>query len=142
MTVATESALDDTARRRAMQSPAATGLRAWLSRISEPHILFPALTIVILGVIWSATLKLIRVERANAATASAAATLELVETYEAQVVRALREIDQTLKFVKYVCESKGASAALSGATYTLCVYSHVCTQHIGSCFCNAGHCGR
>jgi diguanylate cyclase (GGDEF)-like protein len=113
MTVATESALDDTARRRAMQSPAATGLRAWLSRISEPHILFPALTIVILGVIWSATLKLIRVERTNAATASAAATLELVETYEAQVVRALREIDQTLKFVKYVCESKGASAALS-----------------------------
>jgi diguanylate cyclase (GGDEF)-like protein len=112
MTIA-ESALDDTARRRAMQSSAATGLRAWLSRISEPHILFPALTIVILGVIWSATLKLIRVEHTNAAAASAAATLELVETYEAQIVRALREIDQTLKFVKYVSETKGASAALS-----------------------------
>src|SRR6202030_862445 len=39
-------------------------------------------------------------------------TLELVNTYEAQVVRALREIDQTLKFVKYAYETKGAAAAL------------------------------
>ena len=142
MTIGANPSLDDTARRRAVQSPAATGLRAWLSRLTEPQILYPGATILALGMIWGGTLNLVRVERADAATASAAATLELVETYEAQVVRALREIDQTLKFVKYVCESKGASAALSGATYTLCVYSHVCTQHIASCFCNAGHCGR
>jgi hypothetical protein len=96
-----------------MHSPAATGPRAWLTRLTEPHILFPALTILVLGVIWSATLNLIKVERANAATASAAAALELVNTYEAQVVRALREIDQTLKIVKYVYEIKGASATLS-----------------------------
>ena len=96
-----------------MQSPAATGLRAWLTRLTEPHILFPALTILVLGVIWSATVNLIKVERANSVAASAATALELVNTYEAQVVRALREIDQTLKFVKYVYEIKGASAALS-----------------------------
>jgi diguanylate cyclase (GGDEF)-like protein len=64
-------------------------------------------------VIWSATLNIIKVERANAAAASAAAALELVNTYEAQVVRALREIDETLKLVKYACETKGARAALA-----------------------------
>jgi diguanylate cyclase (GGDEF)-like protein len=69
-------------------------------------------------VIWSATFNLIRVERNNAMTASAAATLELVNIYEAQVVRALSEIDQTLKLVKFVYETKGpgtqgANAALS-----------------------------
>jgi diguanylate cyclase (GGDEF)-like protein len=105
--------IDDTNRRRALQRPAATGLRAWLSRLTEPEILFPALTVLVLGVTWTATLNLIRVEHANAARASAAATLEQLGTYEAQIVRALREIDQTLKFVKYEYETKGASAALS-----------------------------
>jgi diguanylate cyclase (GGDEF)-like protein len=113
MTIGAQSPLDDTTRRRAMQNPAPTGLRAWLSRLTEPHILFPALTILVLAVIWSATLNLIRVERANAARTSAASTLELLDTYEAQIVRALREIDQTLKIVKYVYETKGASATLS-----------------------------
>jgi diguanylate cyclase (GGDEF)-like protein len=113
MTALTNVPIDDTTRQRAMQSAPATGLRAWLHRLSEPHILFPALTLLVLAVIWSATLNIIKVERANAAAASAAAALELVNTYEAQVVRALREIDQTLKLVKYVYETKGAGAALA-----------------------------
>jgi len=96
-----------------MQAAAATGLRAWVSRFTEPEILFPALTILVLGVIWGGTLNLMRVARANAAKTSAATTLELVDTYEAQIVRALREIDQTLKLVKYVYETRGASATLS-----------------------------
>ena len=97
----------------AMQSHAATGLRAWLIRFAEPHILFPVLTILVLGGIWGATFNLIRHERTNAETAAAASGLELVNTYDAQIVRALREIDQTLKFVKYVYPIKGAHAALS-----------------------------
>src|SRR5277367_5596014 len=105
MTIGSQTPLDDTTRRRAMQNPAPTGLRAWLSRFTEPDILFPAITILVLGVIWGGTFNLIRVERANAARTSAAATLELLDTYEAQIVRALREIDQTLKFVKYVYET-------------------------------------
>jgi diguanylate cyclase (GGDEF)-like protein len=113
MPVLTRRALDDTARRRALQIPAATGPRAWMSRLSEPYILFPALTVVVLGVIWGVTLNLIQVERADAAGAATAAALELVNTYEAQVVRALREIDQTLKVVKYAYEAKGAGAALA-----------------------------
>jgi diguanylate cyclase (GGDEF)-like protein len=55
---------------------------------------------------------LIRSERIDATAASGAAVLQLVDTYEAQVVRALREIDQTLKLVKYLSEIKGAPAAL------------------------------
>src|ERR1700729_2753769 len=113
MPVLTRRALDDTARRRALQIPAATGPRAWMSRLGEPYILFPALTVVVLGVIWGVTLNLIQVERADAAGAATAAALELVNTYEAQVVRALREIDQTLKVVKYAYETKGAGAALA-----------------------------
>src|ERR1700691_5872848 len=113
MTIAARPPIDDTTRRRALQRPAATGIRAWLSRLTEPEILFPALTILVLGVIWGGTLNLMRVARANAAKTSAATTLELVDTYEAQIVRALREIDQTLKLVKYVYETRGASATLS-----------------------------
>jgi two-component system, NtrC family, sensor kinase len=117
MTVSTSVPLDDTTRRLAMQSPAATGpvtgRRAWMSWLSEPHILFSTLTILVLGVIWGLTLNLIKIERANAAHAATTAALELVTTYEAQVVRALREIDQTLKIVKYAYETEGARAALS-----------------------------
>ena len=104
--------IDDTTRRRAIQSAPITGLRGWLNRLIEPHILFPGLTILVLAVIWSATFNLIRVERANAAASAAEGALELVNAYEAQVVRALREIDQTLKLVKYAYETNGASATL------------------------------
>src|ERR1700733_3888577 len=112
MSTLTRLALEGTASRRALQAPDITGLRAWLPRFAEAHILFPALTLLVLGLIWVGTLDLIRVERIDATAASNAAVLELVNTYEAQVVRALREIDQSLKLVKYLSEIKGASAAL------------------------------
>jgi diguanylate cyclase (GGDEF)-like protein len=112
MTSLTNIALEDTTRRRALQSAATTGLRARLPWLTDAHILFPALTLVFLGLIWGATLNLIHIERTNATKASSAAVLQLVNTYEAQVVRALREIDQTLKLVKYLSETKGAAAAL------------------------------
>jgi diguanylate cyclase (GGDEF)-like protein len=113
MSSAAQYPFDDTIRMAAMRSHTTTGLRAWQTRLTEPHILFPALTILVLGVIWSATFNLITIERTNAETAATAAALELVNTYDAQVVRALREIDQTLKLIKYASESKGAAPALS-----------------------------
>lgn len=112
MAALTVIALDDTARSRTLRIPAARGIRVWVSWLIEPHILFPALTVLVLGVIWGVTLNLIKVERADAESAATAAALELVNTYEAQVVRALREIDQTLKVVKYAYETTGAGAAL------------------------------
>ena len=103
--------LDD-AGRHDVGGHAPAGIRAWLTRFSEPHILFPALTVLVFGVIWSATFNLIKVERAGAEVASVASSRELVDTYEAQVVRALGDIDRTLRFVKYVYETRGAAAAL------------------------------
>lgn len=84
----------------------------WLSRATEAHVLFPAIAVLVLVVIWGTTLNLIRVERDAAARAAAVSSRELAETYEAQIVRALREIDQTLKFVKYGYELRGSEVVL------------------------------
>jgi diguanylate cyclase (GGDEF)-like protein len=88
-------------------------LRRALSRATEPQILYPAIAVVLLAVIWGTTLNLIRVELAAARSRSAVSSQELGETYEAQVVRALREIDQTLKFVKYTYELGGNADVLN-----------------------------
>jgi hypothetical protein len=77
----------------------AAKLRRWMGHAMEPHILFPMIAALVLAVIWGATLSLIKVERTTAERAAVASSHELADTYEAQVVRSLREIDQTLKFV-------------------------------------------
>src|SRR5471032_2865534 len=106
--------LDDTTRRRAMQSSTPnTGLRAKISRFADPRILFPLLSVLVLSVVWSATYKLIKVERANGEAVAAGTARELLNTYQAQVVRAVREIDRTLKMIQYVHENKGADATLA-----------------------------
>jgi len=70
-----------------------------MGRLGEPHILFPLIALVLIGVIWGTTLNLIRVEHEAARTSAATAALEAADTYEAHVVRAMREIDQTLKLL-------------------------------------------
>ena len=65
---------------------------------------FPLLGLLLLGVVWLTTWQLVRVEYDAADAAAVASSRELVETYEAHVVRALREIDQTLKVVKLAVE--------------------------------------
>ena len=84
-----------------------------LGRLTEPQVLFPLLTLLLLGVLWIATASLVRQEHANARAASIASTRELAETYEAQVVRALREIDRTLKLVAYADQPPGPAATLA-----------------------------
>ena len=81
-------------------------LRSLLHRAAEPQILFTSIGIFVLLLIWATTWTVIRVAHAGAERAAIIATRETTETYVAQVVRALREIDQTLKFVKYAYESK------------------------------------
>jgi diguanylate cyclase (GGDEF)-like protein len=73
---------------------------------------FPAVTMLVLGILWWPTLNLIKVERLAAEQAASVSSGELAETYEAQVVRALREIDQTLKVVKYAYERDGSLGSL------------------------------
>ena len=83
-------------------------LHSALDRLLEHHMLFPISMMLLLGVIWGTTWNLIWIERNAAERAAAASTRELTETYEAQVVRALHEIDQTLKFVQYAYERQGS----------------------------------
>ncbi len=84
-----------------------------MRRLAEPQILFSIFALVLLGIIWSWTFNLIKVERANAVRMAITTSREVVETYEAQVLRALREIDQALRVVKYAYEGRGAQMALA-----------------------------
>jgi signal transduction histidine kinase len=68
---------------------------------TAPQILFPLIAVILLAVIWSTTFGVIRVKDAAAARAAAASTAILLREYEAQVVRALAQIDQTLNLVKF-----------------------------------------
>ncbi|MEO6079140.1 MAG: EAL domain-containing protein [Steroidobacteraceae bacterium] len=72
-----------------------------VGHLLEPWILFPFVAVVLLAVVWGTTFSLIRTKRAAAEQAGAASSKELLDTYEAQVVRALGEIKQTLNLVKF-----------------------------------------
>ena len=91
---------------------AASKWRRCVARVTAPAMLFPAIAILLLGIVWGATLNLMKIERTAAELTAAVSSAELAETYEAQVVRALREIDLTLKFVKYAYELRGRQAVL------------------------------
>lgn len=84
----------------------------WLDHAKEPYFLFPIFGALLLLAIWVATLHLIKIEHSAAEHAAAAASAEMGKTYEAQILRALREIDQTLKLVKYTYEIQGQRSAL------------------------------
>ncbi|MCY0389473.1 EAL domain-containing protein [Robbsia sp. Bb-Pol-6] len=81
-----------------------------LRRVLEAHVLFPLFSLLLLIVGWTAVVHLIDVERGAAIRATAELSRELADTYEAQMVRNLAAIDQTLKTVKYAYELKGAPA--------------------------------
>jgi diguanylate cyclase (GGDEF)-like protein/PAS domain S-box-containing protein len=81
-----------------------TLLQRQLRRLAEPYVFFPLIAIILLAVIWGTTIDVIRVERKVAERAALSSTQELADTYEAQVVRAMREIDQTLRLVKFTWE--------------------------------------
>jgi diguanylate cyclase (GGDEF)-like protein len=72
-----------------------------IGRAAEPQILFPLIAGFLLTVIWGTTLGVLKVRHVDAEHTAAVSSRELLGTYEAQVVRALREIDQTLNLVKY-----------------------------------------
>jgi diguanylate cyclase (GGDEF)-like protein len=93
---ATESAAG-----RKTRVPVKDTLHRTLGRAIEPQILFPLTAVLLLTVIWVTTTGVIAVKRSAAEHVAAVSSRELLDTYEAQVVRALREIDQTLNLVKY-----------------------------------------
>jgi diguanylate cyclase (GGDEF)-like protein len=83
-----------------------------LHRLLDPPVLFSAIALSLLAIIWSATFTIVERERLNAERAAAALAIDLADTYEAQVVRALREIDNTLKLVRYSLGNKDPQALL------------------------------
>jgi diguanylate cyclase (GGDEF)-like protein len=76
-------------------------LRRGMARATEPLIIFPIIALVLLVAIWGTAVGVIRVKTFAAEHAAAVSSRELLSTYEAQVVRALREIDLTLTLVKF-----------------------------------------
>ncbi|MFW6088418.1 MAG: putative bifunctional diguanylate cyclase/phosphodiesterase [Gemmatimonadota bacterium] len=76
------------------------------------HPVRPALVVVLgaclaLVVLWAATWNLVGVERENARQTAATTSRELLDTYEAQVVRVLQQIDQTLRSMQYAVQLRG-----------------------------------
>jgi diguanylate cyclase (GGDEF)-like protein len=93
--------------------PLAATLQRTLRHITERQALFPLIAALLLAVIWGTTLGVVKVEHYDAEHAAAVSSRELLMTYEAQVVRAVREIDQTLKLVKYWHERETGRGVLS-----------------------------
>ena len=84
-----------------------------IHRLTEPQVLFPLTTLLLLGGIWAMTLSIARVRHAAAEQAAAASNAALLDTYEAQVVRALRDIDQTTTLVKFWHEREAGRRGLA-----------------------------
>ncbi len=88
-------------------------LQRLTGRALEPQFLFPFIAAVLLAVVWGTTFSLIRTARATAEHTAAVSSGELLDTYEAQVVRALREIRQTLNLVKFWHEQSAGKRQLA-----------------------------
>src|SRR5204863_3970451 len=86
---------------------AQTPARRLASRLAEPLLLLPIIAIVLLGVIWGTTINLVQVERDLESRTASASSVELAETYEAQVVRAMREINQSLRVLQFAYDRAG-----------------------------------
>jgi diguanylate cyclase (GGDEF)-like protein len=84
-----------------------------LNRAADPVVLLAMLAIVLLASIWAATFELSKLTRTDSQHVSAVSSRELLGTYEAQVVRALHQIGQTLNLVKYWHETDGRPRALA-----------------------------
>ena len=84
-----------------------------MGRVTEPQILFPLIAVILLTVIWGTTLNVLRVRHADTEHAAAVSSRELLDTYEAQVVRALGEIDQTLNLVRFWFERQAGGQPLA-----------------------------
>jgi diguanylate cyclase (GGDEF)-like protein len=81
-------------------------------RALETHVLFPVFALIVVCLIALGTYQLVQVEATTAENALSESTRELVETYEAQVIRNLDAIDQTLKTIKYAYETHHSQSVL------------------------------
>jgi diguanylate cyclase (GGDEF)-like protein len=87
--------------------------RWWQLKVTDTAVLFPLLAVTLLAVIAYGTYSLIMSAYDSARQLAASSTIDLGQTYEAQVVRALREIDQSLKFIQYAYEAGETESVLA-----------------------------
>jgi diguanylate cyclase (GGDEF)-like protein len=73
----------------------------WLRRGLEAHVLFPAFGLLMLLVVWSGALHFDKVATENAQLIAMEVSTEVAETYSAQVIGNLAQIDQALKIVRH-----------------------------------------
>ncbi|MDF3036817.1 MAG: hypothetical protein K0S28_2091, partial [Paucimonas sp.] len=88
----------------------------WFGGKLNATVLLPLFAALLLLVIWLGTLHLIGVERRNAERAAIESSADLIRTYEAQVIRNLAVIEQTLKVVRYAHDVKENDLSLSVLT--------------------------
>jgi diguanylate cyclase (GGDEF)-like protein/PAS domain S-box-containing protein len=91
----------------------AAKIRYRIAQAMSSYMLFPVFSLLTLIVMWAVVLHMLNVQRTGAERTAIVLSRELVETFQAQAVRALREIDQTLKLIKYTSELKGMQRALN-----------------------------
>ncbi len=78
--------------------------------MSQPQFLFPVVAVLVLVAMWASVLAMIAAGYSAAEQAAVAKAGELLDTYEAQVVQALREIDQTLNLVTFWHQRPGGGS--------------------------------
>lgn len=93
--------------------PADTHPQKTLQVISEPLVLFPLMTLILLLILWSATFSVTATKRQSAESEVRDSSAQMAETFHAQLVRALREIDLTLALLAFALESNEPTRALS-----------------------------
>jgi diguanylate cyclase (GGDEF)-like protein len=87
-------------------------LLAWWEHVITPVLPFVIFAVVVLALIWGVTFSLQAADHTAADRTAFVSSREQFETYQAEVVRALREVDEALKVVKYAYETQGERATL------------------------------
>lgn len=87
-------------------------LKASLAKLMGSYVVFPAGAALIVVIAWIGVFRTISLEGQAADQRAAQSALELLETYEAQLIRALSAIDQSLRTVDYVKSNSDAGLVL------------------------------
>lgn len=83
------------------------------SRRAAPYLVTSLVALLLLAVIWAATIRVISLEFASADAVARQSCKEVAETYEAQMVRNLGAIDQTLRLIAYAHDLHGGQVRLA-----------------------------
>lgn len=78
-----------------------------------PHVLIPIAVLIALAFMWGVTLSTTKTELRRAHEASLQAAERLVDTYEAQTLRVLNEVNQNLKLIAYARRYSSQGADLT-----------------------------